>query len=216
MGVAKEANLKSLRDDFYYFPISNQVMGFISIFNQSSDKRALINVKLFILDFRVNHILERFYEGSNELFSMSPHFVLNSVSHRLPLSLIEQLNIADEDSEDRRFDKVFSLVPRLKRLIEDTRNAFPSTNAVADYLFNEEQLIQPEYFVLLILSGRVQEALEELFMKIREMEIRESRVKEWKDFKSRFDSWLINGAAIPSSEEGRKAFFESVGRRDLV
>lgn len=212
----EKSPLQIMRDNLLFFPISDQTMGFVSIYNQSSSKRALINVRLYILDFRLNYIFSQFYKDCRNLFASEFYFSLNTTSYRLPFMTVEQLELRDCDSEEVWRYSLSKLFASLKVATVAASQDFPSSKSISNFMRKPDQWQWPEYFVTLVLSGHVREAMEDLIMKVREMEIRESQVFEWKDFKSRFDKWLIDGADIPNAAYARQFFLESLGRKDLI
>lgn len=194
------AKLPVLHGDYRYLELSDETLAIISIWNQSSSKRSLVNARVHILDFRASCLQAQIAAFDLVYYS--------SVTVNIPQRIINE-GTPTEQIQQTIHDIVDHLA---NRVLPDTRDRYSTSSSIvtelSDRQYNLEVLIP-----LLIVVGKIKEALELAYTYTKALESADALSSKWLAFKSNFDHWLKNGAAIPSKQAAREFFFERVKTR---
>jgi hypothetical protein len=192
----------------YSFPISNEVLGLVQIYNQELFKypdpnRAIINTRLGIIDYQLN-VLESRFDSDDRYGCKLGDWTLGSPYRNDSGVFIEMFDLYRSQSLSEKEAAIDKLIERIRvESIPKLRANLKTLPDIANLLAANKHSNRRLYCMALAASGKVAEA-RDLSNAIAENP-RATPVNPafWSQFKSKFDRWIADGAVVPNLDQSR-------------
>jgi hypothetical protein len=218
--IEKELNAAGFQNfdgKSYSYPISDEAIGLVEIYNQELFKypdpnRAIINTRLGMIHYQLND-LQTGIENKDYRHAILRWTLGASTIHGPPAS-IEYFEHYRFQPSNEKEAAINALVTKIKQEVVPLYRKKLSTIAdVTDHLTGQNHPDEFRCCIALATSGKVTEArarANQVSDNIRGARINKSY---WSKFRASFDKWITDGALVPKVNESRAKVMKAAEER---
>ena len=192
----------------YSFPISDEVLGVVQIYNQELSKRpdperAIINTRLGIIDYQLNASSSVVDQGKMVPYKMYRTTIGNSSDNGTGV-FIEMFDLYRTQPLQQKEAAIDNLVARINReAVPELRKKFSTTSDVTNFLTENKHRNEELYCIALAATGQAAKAKQRADWNSANLGIARVHKTGWPQFKPKFDKWVEAGAVVPNLEDAR-------------
>lgn len=217
----ESAGFQQFDGNSYSFPISDDVLGVVQIYNQElfkrpDPRRAIINTRLGIIDYQLNELEGQLEQGPNYRDRMWQWTLGGAYRHSAGV-FIEMFDLYKSQPLIEKEAAIDDLVRRIQReAVPVLRKKFKTLPDIADYLRKERYPDEQLYCIALAASGSVTEASARANSISANMDISRVNKIAWPEFKPKFDKWIADGAIVPNLAAARSNTLKAAEMRRKI
>lgn len=205
----------------YSFPISDETLGVVQIYNQELFKRpdpnrAIINTRLGIINYQLNELQSNLEHGKITQHAMWQCTLGGAHEHNTGV-FIEMFDLYRFQNQNEKEAAIESLVARINReVVPAFRKKFGTMADICNHLKEEKHPDEQLYCVVLAATGNVKEAREKADWNSANLQIARVHKIAWPEFKPKFDKWVTDGAVVPNLAEARANTMKAAEERRKI
>ncbi len=205
----------------YSFPISDEVLGIVQIYNQELFKRpdpnrAIINTRLGIINYQLNELQSKLERGKITQHSMC-QCTLGGAHEDSTGVFIEMFDLYRSQPLNEKEAAIDSLVERINRdVVPAFRKKFRTLADISNHLTEAKYPDEQLYCVALAATGNVAKAKERADWNSANLQIARVHKIAWPEFKPKFDKWIADGAVVPNLAEARANTMKAAEERRKI
>jgi hypothetical protein len=205
----------------YSYPISDEVLGVVQIYNQELFKRpdsnrAIINTRLGIINYQLNQL-----QSKLELNNISQHAMWQwtlGAPHSYDAGIfIEMFDLYRSQPLNEKEAAIDRLVAKISReVVPVFRKKFRTLADITKHLTEQKHRDEELYCVALAATGEMAKAKERADWNSANLKIARVHKIAWPEFKPKFDKWIADGAVVPNLAEARANTMKAAEERRKI
>jgi hypothetical protein len=209
----------------YSFPISDEVLGVVQIYNQELVKypnasKAIINTRLGVINYQLSVLENKLESDEIDQHEMWQCTLGGANGDNIMDNIGDNFETFDLSKSKNLKDKkaaIDHLVTRITRkAIPVIRKRFRTLRDITNFLKNEKYRDEQLYCLALAANGDIALAKEK--SKWISANIKGAHVNKiaWAKFKPRFDQWIADGVAIPKISDAHTMTMKAAAQRQKI